>query len=108
MAKYIADIPAQYVVKDGFVYIPFNIAGADHLIESDIKVEPYDESKVYSYRQGVEDMFMAAKLISNKEIGIRVIFGFRSPFEIYKNFSPMEIIGKLHSFLPNRGHNGED
>lgn len=108
MAKYIADFPDQYIIKDGFVHIPLNIAGSDLLIETDIKVEPYDDSKVYSYQKGLEDMFLAAKMISVKETGVRAIFGFRSPFAIYQDFSPTEIIGKLHSFLYSGVHNGED
>ena len=43
MAKYIADIPDTYVVKDGYVSIPFSLAdSSDYIVETNIKVEPYD------------------------------------------------------------------
>lgn len=43
MAKYIADIPDTYVVKDGYVSIPFSLAdSSDYMVETNIKVEPYD------------------------------------------------------------------
>lgn len=43
MAKYIADIPDTYVVKDGYVSIPFSLAdSSDCMVETNIKVEPYD------------------------------------------------------------------
>lgn len=44
MAKYIADIPDTYVVKDGYVSIPFSLAdSSDYMVETNIKVEPYSE-----------------------------------------------------------------
>ena len=44
MAKYIADIPDTYVVKDGYVNIPFSFADSgDYMVETNIKVEPYDD-----------------------------------------------------------------
>lgn len=44
MAKYIADIPDTYVVKDGYVNIPFSLAdSSDYMVETNIKVEPYSE-----------------------------------------------------------------
>ena len=48
MAKYIADIPDTYVVKDGYVSIPFSLAdSSDYMVETNIKVEPYeDEVKI--------------------------------------------------------------
>ena len=48
MAKYIADIPDTYVVKDGYVNIPFSLAdSSDYMVGTNIKVEPYnDEVKI--------------------------------------------------------------
>ena len=44
MAKYIADIPDTYVVKDGYVHVPFSFADSgDFMIETNIKAEPYSE-----------------------------------------------------------------
>lgn len=44
MAKYIADIPDTYVIKDGYVSIPFSLAdSSDYMVETNIKVEPYSE-----------------------------------------------------------------
>ena len=44
MVKYIADIPDTYVVKDGYVSIPFSLAdSSDYMVETNIKVEPYDD-----------------------------------------------------------------
>lgn len=44
MAKYIADIPDTYVVKGGYVNIPFSFADSgDYMVETNIKVEPYDD-----------------------------------------------------------------
>jgi len=44
VAKYIADIPDTYVVKDGYVHVPFSFADSgDFMIETNIKAEPYSE-----------------------------------------------------------------
>lgn len=44
MAKYIAEIPDTYVVEDGYVNIPFSLGGSsDYMVETNIKVEPYDD-----------------------------------------------------------------
>lgn len=44
MAKYIADIPDTYVVKDGYVNIPFSLGdSSDYMVETNIKVKPYDD-----------------------------------------------------------------
>lgn len=44
MAKYIADIPDTYVVKDGYVNIHFSLGdSSDYMVETNIKVKPYDD-----------------------------------------------------------------
>ena len=68
MAKYIADIPDIYVVKDGYVNIPFSFADSgDYMVETNIKVEPYDDEVDDEVKNGDE---MA--IIKNPEVKVCV------------------------------------